>query len=119
MPSLGEWSGLLSGVTGRISRVREWSGPGRRPVCGLFLFLAGFAGCAPRLATQGEFVYAALRGGGMQLFSIARAGGDSRRLTDDSANLFQPQVSPDGRLIAASRLLHPKELRRQPLGQGR
>ena len=62
-----------------------------------------------------EIVYGALAGGRMQLFAVPRAGGDPRQLTEDEANLIQPQVSPDGRWIAASRLHHGKEVRRVAL----
>ena len=60
-------------------------------------------------------VYAALSRKGMQLFSISRAGGQPEQLTQDGANLIHPQVSPDGRWIAATRVYRSKELRRMPL----
>jgi Tol biopolymer transport system component len=62
-------------------------------------------------------VYSALADGRMQLFSIPAAGGESRQLTKDSANLLHPQVSPDGRFIAATRLIHRKEIWRVRLPQ--
>jgi Tol biopolymer transport system component len=60
-------------------------------------------------------VYAAREGERLQLFAIPRAGGTPRRLTDDSANLLHPQVSPDGRWIACSRFQVTKEIRRTKL----
>jgi hypothetical protein len=57
-------------------------------------------------------VYAALSEGRMQIFAIPAAGGQPRQLTDDTANLFTPRVSPSGTLIAATRLSHRKEIRR-------
>ncbi|MFQ5689139.1 MAG: hypothetical protein ACE5HQ_02555 [Gemmatimonadota bacterium] len=60
-------------------------------------------------------IYAALEGNRMQLFSVSRAGGEPRRLTVDAANLFQPQVSADGRWIAATRVRHRKAIRRRRL----
>jgi Tol biopolymer transport system component len=60
-------------------------------------------------------VYSALSGGRLQLFSIPAAGGTPRQLTHDPANIFTPAVSPDGRLIAATRVLHQKEIWRMPL----
>ncbi len=60
-------------------------------------------------------VFGALTGGRVQLFKIPRAGGTATPLTDDSACVMHPQVSPDGRWIAATRLLHEKVLRRAPL----
>lgn len=60
-------------------------------------------------------VYAALADGRMQLFAIPSGGGESRQLTHDDAGLIQPQVSPDGRWIAATRIDRSKELRRMQL----
>ena len=60
-------------------------------------------------------VYSALVAGRMQLFLVLREGGEPRQLTDDSADLLHPQVSPDGRWIAATRMIHRKEIRRLPI----
>src|SRR5947207_693560 len=60
-------------------------------------------------------VYAALTGGRMQLFEIPAAGGTPQQLTHDSGNLLHPRVSPRGNLIAATRLVHRKEIWRVPL----
>ncbi len=57
-------------------------------------------------------IYSALSGARMQLFAIPAAGGMPRRLTSDAAHLLHPQVSPDGRWIAATRLVHVIEVRR-------
>ena len=57
-------------------------------------------------------IYSALSGNRMQLFAIPAAGGVPRRLTSDTAHLLHPQVSPDGRWIAATRLTHVIEVRR-------
>jgi len=59
-------------------------------------------------------VYGALADDGsrMQLFRIPAAGGSPLQLTHDSASVLPPQVSPDGRWIAATRLVHRKVLRR-------
>ena len=62
-----------------------------------------------------SIIYAAGVGERMQLFSIPAAGGEPRQLTHDSANVFQPRVSPDGRLIAATRLEHRREILRRPV----
>lgn len=61
-------------------------------------------------------IYGALAGGSMQLFAIASSGGQPRQLTHDPVSLLHPQVSPDGRLVAATRIHRSKELRRMPLG---
>jgi len=50
--------------------------------------------------------------GRVQLFRIPRAGGTPEALTSDSTSVMLPQVSPDGRWIAATRLSHVKLLRR-------
>jgi len=55
-------------------------------------------------------VYPALTGGRMQLFRIGVDGGEPQQLSHDPANLFEPTVSPNGRLIAATRLAHTKEV---------
>lgn len=60
-------------------------------------------------------IYSALTGSRMQLFAIPAAGGIPRRLTSASAHLLHPQVSPDGRWIAATRLTHVIEVRRMSL----
>ncbi len=57
-------------------------------------------------------IYSAVTGARMQLFAVPAAGGAPRRLSDDAANLLHPQVSPDGRLVAATRVLQHKEIRR-------
>lgn len=62
-------------------------------------------------------VYSALTGGRMQLFAVRAAGGTPRQLTHDSANIFTPRVSSDGRFIAATRISHRKEIWRLPLGK--
>ena len=62
-----------------------------------------------------EIVYPALVHGRMQLFRISVDGGTPHQLSRDDANLFQPAVSPDGRLIAATRLAHTKEVWRQAM----
>jgi Tol biopolymer transport system component len=51
----------------------------------------------------------------MQLFAIPAAGGLPRRLTSGPAHILHPQVSPDGRWIAATRLAHTIEVRRMAL----
>ena len=58
-------------------------------------------------------VYAALADGRYQLFSVSSSGGVPERLSDDPGNLMQPQVSPDGRWIAATRVAFTRELWRQ------
>jgi Tol biopolymer transport system component len=60
-------------------------------------------------------IYAALSGNRMQLFAIPAVGGTPRRLTSSAAHLLHPQVSPDGRWIAATRLTHVIEVRRMEI----
>lgn len=57
-------------------------------------------------------VYGALAGERMQIFAVPRSGGPPRKLTDDPASLMHPQVSPDGRWIACTRMSQSKEIRR-------
>jgi WD40 repeat protein len=62
-----------------------------------------------------ELLYGALAADRMQIFAIAVAGGAARQLTHGDANMMHPSVSPDGRLVAASRIRWRKELRRMKL----
>ncbi len=62
-----------------------------------------------------SLVYAARADGRLRLFRIARTGGPATQLTRDQADLLHPQVSPDGRWIAATRVVHHKTLRRRKI----
>lgn len=62
-----------------------------------------------------SLVYSAMASGRLQLFRIAPVGRSATQLTHDPADLLHPQVSPDGRWIAATRIVHGKGLRRRPL----
>jgi Tol biopolymer transport system component len=62
-----------------------------------------------------ELVYGGLANDRMQIFAIARGGGAPRQLTRGDMNFMHPSVSPDGRLIAASRIPWRKELWRMKL----
>ena len=62
-----------------------------------------------------ELLYGALADDRMQIFAIARTGGTPRQLTHGDVNMMHPSVSPDGRLVAASRIPWHKELRRMTL----
>jgi TolB protein len=60
-------------------------------------------------------IYSALSGNRMQLFAIPATGGIPRRLTSSTTHLLHPQVSPDGRWIAATMLTHVIQVRRMRL----
>jgi Tol biopolymer transport system component len=62
-----------------------------------------------------ELFYGALAGETMQIFAIPRAGGVPRQITHGSSSILQPQISYDGRWIAATRIVWEKELRRAKL----
>ncbi|HEY2908241.1 MAG TPA: hypothetical protein VGJ29_20215 [Vicinamibacterales bacterium] len=62
-----------------------------------------------------ELLYSALADDRMQIFAIARTGGTPRQLTHGDVNMMHPSVSPDGHLVAASRIPWHKELWRMPL----
>jgi len=62
-----------------------------------------------------KILFAALWKDHMQLFSIPSSGGKPKRITSDYGNLMHPQVSPDGRWIACTRMDQVKELRRLKL----
>jgi Tol biopolymer transport system component len=60
-------------------------------------------------------VISALAGDNLQLFAVPRAGGAPKQLTHDTGNLMHPRVSPDGKWIAATRIVQSKQLWRRPL----
>lgn len=60
-------------------------------------------------------IYSAIVDGRPQLFTVPTAGGTPRQLTREAASVIHPQVSPDGRHIAATRIVQSKEIRRMPL----
>ncbi|HTS12895.1 MAG TPA: hypothetical protein VMH00_12315 [Candidatus Limnocylindrales bacterium] len=60
-------------------------------------------------------VYSGLIDGHMQLFVVPSFGGSPRQLTHDSENLLHPQVSPDGKWIACTRITQSKQIWRRPL----
>jgi len=62
-----------------------------------------------------ELLYSALADDRMQIFAIARTGGAPRQVTHGDVNMMHPGVSPDGRLVAASRIPWRKELWRMKL----
>jgi ketosteroid isomerase-like protein len=57
-------------------------------------------------------IYAAIVDGRMQLFSIPAAGGTPKQLTHDEWSVLHPTVSPDGRLVAATRIRNRKAITR-------
>ena len=62
-----------------------------------------------------HLVFSALTEGQMRLYRIPKGPGRPQLLSDDDANLIHPQLSPDGRWIAATRVFRTKELRRASL----
>jgi dipeptidyl aminopeptidase/acylaminoacyl peptidase len=62
-----------------------------------------------------NIIFSGLEKGRMQIFAIPRSGGNPRLISRDSATLILPQVSPDGRWVAASRIEFRKEIWRHPL----
>jgi len=64
-----------------------------------------------------SLVYSAVVGNHMQLFIVPASGGMPRQLTADSANLLHPQVSPDGRFIAATRIMQERAIWRLELSK--
>jgi Tol biopolymer transport system component len=81
----------------------------------LWEFLVGPRGGLDWTPDGMNIVFSALFEDRMQFFEISRSGGQPRRLSADQANLIHPQVSPDGRWIACTRVDHSKELRRMKL----
>jgi Tol biopolymer transport system component len=62
-----------------------------------------------------SIVYGALAGSRMQIYHVPRSGGPPRQLSNDPANLMHPQVSPNGRWIACTRMSQSKEIWRLKL----
>ena len=60
-------------------------------------------------------IYSGLASGRLQLFSELRSSGRPHQLTHDSGNLLHPRVSPDGRLIACTRIVQSKQIWRRPV----
>jgi Tol biopolymer transport system component len=60
-------------------------------------------------------VFSALAVDRLQLFAVERTGGTPRQLTFGRDNILHPQVSPDGRWIAATRLVVTKSIMRSEL----
>lgn len=58
-------------------------------------------------------VYAAPVEGRFRLYAVSRDGGESWLLAEDEANLLHPQVSPDGRWVAVTRLHHERRIMRE------
>src|SRR4029077_1204905 len=72
--------------------------------------------CGVDWASDGKtIVYSAMLDGHAQIFAIPYFGGATRQLTQDSANLFHPQISPDGKWIACTRVVESKQIWRRPL----
>jgi Tol biopolymer transport system component len=64
-----------------------------------------------------RIIYSGLIGGRQQLFEISRDGGTPHQITyEQFGSLILPQVSHDGRWIAATRAITTRELWRLPLG---
>ena len=82
----------------------------------LFEYRASTYGGVDWTPDGARLIYGGLAEDRMQLFSYDLAAGESKRLTTGTDDVIQPQVSPDGRWIAASRLTHVKQLRRMPIG---
>jgi Tol biopolymer transport system component len=60
-------------------------------------------------------VFVALHEGRMRPFAIPASGGDSRPLAVEGGDFFHPQVSPDGRFVACTRVDRVKQIHRRPL----
>jgi len=64
-----------------------------------------------------SLVYSAMSGDRMQVFVVPVSGGTPRQLTTESANVLHPQVSPDGRFVAATRILQERTIWRLELAR--
>jgi Tol biopolymer transport system component len=62
-----------------------------------------------------SIIISALADDNLQMFAVPRAGGTPKQLTHDTGNLMHPRVSPDGKWIAATRIVQSKQLWRRPL----
>jgi Tol biopolymer transport system component len=89
--------------------VSQVDGGGARRITDFLSYTIGGVGWTPDGNT---ILYSALADDRMQIFSVPRDGGAVRQLTHGNVNMMHPSVSPDGRLVAASRIPWHKELRR-------
>ena len=64
-------------------------------------------------------VYSGIVDGRMQLFAIPASGGKATQLTRDEWNVLHPSISPDGRLVAATRIRNRKAIMRLTLDAAR
>jgi Tol biopolymer transport system component len=72
--------------------------------------------CGLDWAPDGKtIVYSGLAGDHPQIFVIPYFGGGARQLTQDSAILLHPRISPDGKWIACTRIVESKQIWRRPL----
>ena len=78
----------------------------------LFQFEASTYGGVDWTPDGASLVYGALSEGRMHLYRVPAGGGEPVQLTFGDVDYIQPQVSPDGRWIAATRMRHTKEVRR-------
>ena len=62
-------------------------------------------------------IYAALAEDRMQLFCIPRHGGSPNQLSHDLSNLLHPRISPDGRWVACTRILHSLQIWHRTSGE--
>ena len=68
-------------------------------------------------ATGKTLIYSGIVDGRMQLFAFPASGGQATQLTRDEWNVLHPAVSPDGRLVAATRIRHRKAILSMTLDQ--
>ena len=102
--------------------IQAMEGPGRHAI-----WIVRANGANPRRLVQYEthtysgvdwtadgktIVYSAIVDGRLQLFAIPAAGGRPTRITHDEWNVLHPTVSPDGRLVAATRISNRKAILR-------
>lgn len=113
IPAWGSWSPVHEEVAlvlrGRGGEMELWIlAPDGSSARSIATYIGPWFGGVDWSADGESLVYAGRSGDRSQLFSIPRAGGEPRRLTEEPANLFHPQVSPDGRWVAATRIRHEK-----------
>lgn len=113
-PAWASWSPVreeIAVIYADLERTEMWvmapDGSGARRVAA---WEGGRYGGLDWMADGEAIVYASPVDGRFRLYAVARDGGEPWLLAEDAANLLHPQVSPDGRWVAVTRIEHERRI---------